>query len=170
VSPTKWDDDAFAWVVLNDEPLIAVLRGQMFIEAAVEDLIGIAVKNADYLLAEMDFYSKVRAAKSMGMLYRRDETALQAVAKLRNEFAHDIQRRTLTEEDDKAMVVALKGEYREAYDRIVERLGRESARPIAGSQLVADHVGWATRLAFAAVCTVLNGLDPEKIAQRLEGQ
>jgi hypothetical protein len=159
-----FDEEAFLKVIFHDEPLIAVLRGQMFVEVAVEDLIRIVVTNADYLFAEMDFNDKVRAAKNMRLLNKRDDTALQAVARLRNQFAHRPDRERLTEDDDKKMLGALRDEYRIAYDELVTKLGREEGYA-AGATLIAQNVGYAVRLSFVAICTVLAGSNSDATAR-----
>jgi hypothetical protein len=169
VSQARFDEDAFLRVIFNDEPLIAVLRGQMFVEVAVEDLIRIVTTNVDYLFAEMDFNSKVRAAKSMGLLNKRDDTALQAVAWIRNEFAHRLKRQHLTNEDDERMLAALKQEYRTVYDDLVTKLGRQEGAAL-GALVVAQNVGYAARLSFVAICTVLAGSKADVTARIAHAQ
>lgn len=165
MSRAAFDEDAFLEVIFNDEPLIAVLRGQMFVEVAVEDIIRVvATTQADYLFAEMGFYSKVRAAKNMGLLNKNDDTALQAVAWIRNQFAHRLNRELLTADDDAKMLAAMKGDYRDIYDELVRTLGGEGGRA-AGVLLVSRNVGYAVRLSFVAICTVLAGSNADGTAR-----
>ena len=86
-----------------------MLRAQLYIESALETRIREATTNCECLLAEASFRMKIDAARRMGLISKPLANALVGVAELRNQFAHNLSRTTLTEADDARMYGLAKG-------------------------------------------------------------
>ncbi len=100
----------------SDEDLVAVLRGHVYVEQDLENLILDVIPNAEPLLGRMSFDGKLNAARDMNLLSQAMARSLGALDKLRDSFAHALGRRQLTEHDDANMLEALAEEARGFYD------------------------------------------------------
>jgi hypothetical protein len=99
-------DEEVQAALLADDDLVAVLRGHLYIEAELNDLLRAFVPGCDEMLNELDFMQKAKVARRMRLFGKPTMRSLQAIAEIRNEFAHEL-RRDLTAADDARMYDAV---------------------------------------------------------------
>jgi len=77
--------------------LYAVLRGQLWMEQDVLDLLRVGSPEEN---CKLGFRKMIGRARKRGLLDEADVTFLKALYKVRNCFAHELERETLTRKDD----------------------------------------------------------------------
>ena len=89
--------------------LVVVLRGHLYVEAAINTLILAKVPGFEPYLesTQFGFARKVEVATALGVLAPECAKGVWALNKIRNNFAHDLKREDLTKADDGRMKGAL---------------------------------------------------------------
>ncbi len=89
--------------------LVVVLRGHLYVEAAIETLILARAPGFEPYLGSprFSFARKVDVATALGVLTPECAKGVQALNKIRNDFAHDLKREDLTKAEDGRMKGAL---------------------------------------------------------------
>ena len=86
------DDDfrriRFFEAIDHDEDLIAIIRGHIYVERQLNELILLMIPGSDSLLVRLPFTAKVRALRELGIISSEESRALAWLASLRNRFAH----------------------------------------------------------------------------------
>lgn len=122
------------------DPLALVIRGHLYVEAALVQRIEAAITNTEgFDAARLSFPLKVKFAVALGMLDPADVGALTALNTLRVKFAHDL-RTQLNDQDEADLHNALSRQHRLLVDAL-----RRPEVPFIG-RLRCDIVGLILRL------------------------
>jgi hypothetical protein len=93
--------------LVHDEGLIAVLRGHLYVEVLLHDVLRARLgSNTDAIIKGLDFFAKYALARRLLLITKQHARELQALGELRNSFAHTFDR-MLTVEDDEKMFKAV---------------------------------------------------------------
>lgn len=124
----------------HDSDLIAVLRGHLYIEAALTRLIAAQYPGSDDLVMELSYMHKIRLARRRNLIDKAFATALQTLGNVRDSFAHLPIKLALTPEDDEAMKVAVLNSVflNRGYERFIE--GEHGAGKPTRSAIMAIYV------------------------------
>ena len=106
--------------ISNDDDLIAVLRGHLYVESAVNDLLAILFPGADVLIGDLTYEQKVRRLRKATSVPSMLGTLLKALGELRNSFAHSLERR-LTQADDGRFSQPLDSQTRQEVSTLIAR-------------------------------------------------
>lgn len=117
-----------------DSDIVAVLRGHLYIEAVLTELITMKYAGAETLVRWLDFRRKILVGRDSGLIEGVDRTALQALGELRDSFAHLPMKDRLTSADDEAMRKSITGHLAERYD-IYRAMQKQHATPDPGSEV-----------------------------------
>jgi hypothetical protein len=84
------DQHAMEQLVFGDGAISPVLRGHLFVERVLVELISRSLKRPSVLFAKdrMSFATKVDLASAMGLLTDEYVSAFKALNNIRNEYAH----------------------------------------------------------------------------------
>ena len=105
------DTQSFVGDLLNKDALAIVLRGHLYAEKLLDDMIGALLPIAPKLTdARLGYERKVAVALALGVLLPGQEKPLVALNALRNRFAHTLGRK-LTRGDVNALSSALTPEW-----------------------------------------------------------
>lgn len=91
----------------HDDDLVAVLRGHLYVEAILTEIIGTKYNGAVPVLHWLDLHRKLQIARAEDLIESLDRTALQALGGIRDSFAHLPVKGALTADDDAAIAKAL---------------------------------------------------------------
>jgi hypothetical protein len=137
-------------IILTNDDLGAVLRLQLFIERNLERLLILHhPESIGPFFEELSFMQKARIARAYDLIQKADVTALQAVAELRNEFAHDLDRK-LNESDSARMMAALRGHYKNLF--------AEASAAFSGRPIIKRRIGFNAIIGIATVLLHLQQL------------
>jgi hypothetical protein len=96
-----------------EDPLALVIRGHMYVEAALIKQIESALVNKNaFDIAKLNFPTKITIAVALGKVDIADARGFTALNTLRNKFAHDVQM-TLTNQHELDLYNALSPSQRE---------------------------------------------------------
>jgi hypothetical protein len=105
-----------AFVQLNHGvDLYAVLRGHLWLERDVLDLLQLRIPNESQ---KRGFLKRIKLARKHGLLNEGDFAFLKALNDVRNSFAHDLERETLSREDDDVLFGTSSDQLRALYARL----------------------------------------------------
>jgi len=79
----------FLDILQHEVGLVAVLRGHLYVEGAIEQLLLAEVPGSEVLLHRLPFFRKLKAAKKLGIVSAECANAAKALSEVRNGFAHD---------------------------------------------------------------------------------
>jgi hypothetical protein len=105
--------------IVSDEDLIAVLRGHLYVEADVTDLLVGLFPGSSELLDDLTYFQKVRRLKKSMELPPGVAATLEALGTLRNSFAHNLDR-VLREDDDQRFFSILGDDFKPSVQRLVD--------------------------------------------------
>ena len=142
----------FLETLVNDVGLIVVLRGHLYVEAAIDKLVLQKVPGSEVFLKGLNFQRKVAIAVRLGALSDECKKPIEVLSRIRNEFAHKVDRDELTEADDQRMKAALS-----------VRLAVKASECISGD-LDGIIGGWAR----AGIAAIHNELQHELLRQMSE--
>ena len=99
----------FLETLQHDVGLVVVLRGHLYVEAAIEALMLAKVPGCEPFLDALHFgfARKLEVATVLGVVTPECAKGVWALNKIRNDFAHDLKREDLTKADDGRMKGAL---------------------------------------------------------------
>jgi hypothetical protein len=99
-----------------EDPLALVIRGHLYVEAALIKQIESALVNKNaFDTAALRFPTKVKLALALGKVDSADVGGFTALNDLRNKFAHNVEM-TLTKQDELNLYNALSPSQRKTYD------------------------------------------------------
>lgn len=127
----------FLATLQHEVGLVVVLRGHLYVEGAIEELMLAKVPGSEAFLTVLQFARKLDVAMELGVVTPECAQAVRALNKIRNDFAHDLEREDLSAADDRRMKGALSA-----------RLAAKARECVSGDP---DHfVGGWTRAGIAA--------------------
>lgn len=124
----------------RDDDLVAVLRGQLHIEALLARVLTSKYPDSAELLDYVGFFDKIRLARRANLITGEMRTALQALGNLRNSFAHLPVKDRITEEDEADFLASLPPTVRDAAKDFIVR-GREAHPRTATGQQTRTAIG-----------------------------
>ncbi|MGA3038170.1 MAG: hypothetical protein ABSE64_11885 [Vulcanimicrobiaceae bacterium] len=146
-------EQRFFTSLVADDDIIVVLRGHLYIEADINDLLEACFPGSAALIEDLTYEQKVRRLRKSTTIPSDIATLLKAVGELRNSFAHS-RDRTLTQVDDDRFFGAMS----EYYKPGVIDLIRKGAFP--------DRPGARVRAAILVLHTCLCALRLQRSAKR----
>lgn len=114
------NEQRFFASLVTDDDMIAVLRGHLYVEADVIDLLEGLFPGADTLIDDLTYEQKVRRLRKAMDLPPDLATLLKALGELRNSFAHTLDR-ALTEADDQRFFDALSSYFKPGVDDLIRK-------------------------------------------------
>jgi hypothetical protein len=96
--------------LVDDADLVAVLRGHLYIEAMLTEIIATKYAGAAPVVRWLDFWRKVRIARENKLIESEDAAALQVLGNVRDSFAHLPIKVDMTAADDDAMHKTMKSQ------------------------------------------------------------
>jgi hypothetical protein len=107
--------------IASDDDLVAVLRGHLYVEADVMDILGSLSPDDSASLDDVVYAKKVaRLKKKMPDLPPGVVATLEALGSLRNAFAHDLER-ALTHDDDERFFALLADDFKPSVLELIRR-------------------------------------------------
>lgn len=105
------------------DPVMMLLRAHLYSEARLEDLIRIGLPCGEIIneRARLSYHQKLIVVQGLGILKSREITALDALNKVRNEFAHKIDRE-LTLQD----VLRIGNSFGKEFEEIRQKAGSDT--------------------------------------------
>lgn len=94
------------------DELSVVLRGHLYVESAINELFARAVPGSEHIIAELGFFEKCKALRNMNLIDAKRRTLLMNLGKLRNEFAHDLNKK-INDSDADRLISALDSSHQE---------------------------------------------------------
>jgi hypothetical protein len=124
----------------SNEPMAIVIRGHLYIEAALIHLLEAAMVDTSAIkTARLTFSTKLKWAVALGKLDTSDAGGLAAFDGMRNRFAHDLKTE-LNDKDESDRHNALSAGQRKLVD-----LHRKDELPLIG-RLRSDIIGLVSKL------------------------
>ncbi len=105
----EFDKSRFFEIIDDDEDLIAVLRGQIYVERRLNRLLSSLIPNRDVLTSRYSYNERVKAAADAGLISAEAKRALHWLGKLRNRFAHQDTVLTARDVEDARKSVTAEG-------------------------------------------------------------
>jgi hypothetical protein len=97
----------------RDDDLVAVLRGQLHIEALLSKVLLTKYPGAIELLDHVGYFDKIRLARKANLINAEMRRALHALGELRNSFAHLPVKHMITKEDEETFLAEMPETVRE---------------------------------------------------------
>jgi|GEM_PF-7091246 len=110
----------FFVAITSDEDLVAVLRGHLYIEADVNELLAHHFPASQALIDDLSYEQKIRRLRKSMELPRDVATLMKALGELRNAFAHNLER-SLTAEDDSRFFDSLDPYFKPGVDSMIAK-------------------------------------------------
>lgn len=122
----KKRQDKLNAALLGEDELGVVVRGHIVIEQELIEFIEMNLVNKSYLNAmSLDYSQRVKLAMALGLSQEKGP-ALQAIGKLRNAFAHNIEK-GISDEDAKNIYKSLGEEAMIVTNRAYEKMPEKSS-------------------------------------------
>ena len=109
LTPFEAEIRSFTEAIIHDVELVVVLRGHLYLERAIFALLCKSEPGRVDHFKGMTFSQKVTALQPKGLVPDEAIKGIRAINRIRNEFAHQLERTDLTADDDRNVEATLTG-------------------------------------------------------------
>ncbi|EMX0194226.1 hypothetical protein CN917_28425 [Bacillus thuringiensis] len=81
--------ERFVKDLMNEEPMYIVIKGHLYIEYGMQQLLDSSVANPKYM-PNLSFSNKIKWLVTLGLIDKTTKTVLEAINKIRNNYAHEL--------------------------------------------------------------------------------
>ncbi|PGA39417.1 hypothetical protein COL81_13865 [Bacillus toyonensis] len=120
--------DNFTKDLLNAEPMYIVIKGHLYVEYYMRELLEAVVEKPQYM-PNLNFANKVKWLATLDVIDEKTKNALEAINKLRNNYAHELMLK-LTLDDIHKFIQKFSREDQEVIKGKVKERGAEEDRQL----------------------------------------
>ena len=120
LTPLEAEIRSFTEAIIHDVELVVVLRGHLFLERAIFALLCKSEPGRNKHFKDMSFSQKVTALQPKELVPKEAIKGIRAINRIRNEFAHQLERTELSQDDDLNVEKSMTGPIAPMFARMVK--------------------------------------------------